>query len=61
MRNNALITVICIFVMSINAYCFDILDDTFDFIFDDLAKVIGVIVIVGIVVYFVKKFFRRQN
>ncbi len=49
------------FVVGLKAYGFDLIEDTFDFIFDDLAKVIGIIVIIAIIVYFVRKYSRKSN
>ena len=49
------------FIVGVNAYGFDLIEDTFDFIFDDLAKVIGVIVIIGIIFYFIKKHSKNSN
>ena len=50
MKKLGLITLISMFIISINLYCFDLIEDTFDFIFDDLAKIIGIIVIIGVAV-----------
>ena len=49
------------FIVGLKAYGFDLIEDTFDFIFDDLAKVIGIIVIIAIIVYFVRKYSRKSN
>ena len=49
------------FIVGVNAYGFDLIEDTFDFIFDDLAKVIGIIVIIGIIFYFIKKHSKNSN
>ena len=49
------------FVVGLKAYGFDLIEDTFDFIFDDLAKVIGIIVIIGIIFYFIKKHSKNSN
>lgn len=48
-------------VVGLKAYSFDLIEDTFDFIFDDLAKVIGVIVIIAVIFYFVRKYLRKSN
>ncbi|WP_157150953.1 hypothetical protein [Brachyspira sp. SAP_772] len=61
MRNIGLITLAMSFVVGLKAYGFDLIEDTFDFIFDDLAKVIGIIVIIAIIVYFVKKHSKKSN
>ena len=47
--------------MSVNLYCFDLIEDTFDFIFDDLAKLIGVVIILAAAVYFLKKYIKKNN
>ena len=49
------------FVVGLNAYGFDLIEDTFDFIFDDLAKVIGIIVIIAVIYYFIKRNSRKSN
>ena len=49
------------FIVGVKAYGFDLIEDTFDFIFDDLAKVIGIIVIIGIIFYFIKKHSKNSN
>ena len=49
------------FIVGLKAYGFDLIEDTFDFIFDDLAKVIGIIVIIGIIFYFIKKHSKNSN
>lgn len=61
MKNISLITLAMSFVVGLKAYGFDFIEDTFDFIFDDLAKVIGVIVIIAVIVYFVKRYSRKSN
>ena len=49
------------FIIGLRAYGFDLIEDTFDFVFDDLAKVIGIIVIIAVIFYFVKKYLRKSN
>lgn len=49
------------FVVGLKAYGFDLIEDTFDFIFDDLANVIGIIVIIAIIVYLIKKLSKNSN
>ena len=61
MKKLGLITLISMFIISINLYCFDLIEDTFDFIFDDLAKIIGIIVIIGVAVYFLKKYMNKDK
>ena len=48
-------------VVGLKAYGFDLIEDTFDFIFDDLAKVIGIIVIIAVIYYFIKRNSRKSN
>ncbi|WP_297299904.1 hypothetical protein [uncultured Brachyspira sp.] len=61
MKKLGLITLISMFIISINLYCFDLIEDTFDFIFDDLAKIIGIAVIIGAAVYFLTKYMKKDN
>ena len=49
------------FIIGLRAYGFDLIEDTFDFVFDDLAKVIGIIVIIAVIFYFVRKYLRKSN
>ncbi|MEI0579302.1 hypothetical protein [Brachyspira pilosicoli] len=49
------------FIVGLRAYGFDLIDDTFEFIFDDLAKVIGIIVIIAVIYYFIKRHSRKSN
>lgn len=53
--------IILTFIIAINLYCFDLIEDTFEFIFDDLAKVIGIVVIIASVVFFVRKYLNKKN
>ncbi|MDA1469829.1 hypothetical protein OGZ02_13565 [Brachyspira hyodysenteriae] len=59
MKKLGFITLITMFIVSINLYCFDLIEDTFDFIFDDLAKIIGIVVIIAAGVYFFKKYIKK--
>ncbi|ADG71282.1 hypothetical protein R4K54_13655 [Brachyspira murdochii] len=61
MKKLGFITLITMFIVSINLYCFDLIEDTFDFIFDDLAKIIGIVVIIAAGVYFFKKYIKKDN
>ena len=61
MKKLGIITLIFSFIMSVNLYCFDLIEDTFDFIFDDLAKIIGIVVILAVVIYFLKKYIKKDN
>ena len=61
MKKLGFITLITMFIVSINLYCFDLIEDTFDFIFDDLAKIIGKVVIIAAGLYFFKKYIKKDN
>ncbi|PCG20656.1 hypothetical protein [Brachyspira sp. G79] len=61
MKKLGFITLITMFIVSINLYCFDLIEDTFDFIFDDLAKIIGIVVIIAAGIYFFKKYIKKDN
>ncbi|WP_297277767.1 hypothetical protein [uncultured Brachyspira sp.] len=61
MKKLGIITLVSTFIMSVNLYCFDLIEDTFDFIFDDLAKIIGIVVILAVVIYFLKKYIKKDN
>ena len=61
MKKLGIITLVSTFIMSVNLYCFDLIEDTFDFIFDDLAKLIGVVIILAAAVYFLKKYIKKDN
>ncbi|MDO6993654.1 hypothetical protein Q5M87_06480 [Brachyspira innocens] len=61
MKKLGFITLITMFIVSINLYCFDLIEDTFDFIFDDLAKIIGIVVIIALGLYFFKKHIKKDN
>ena len=49
------------FVVGLKAYGFDLIEDTFDFIFEDLAQILGIIVIIAVIFYFVKKHSKKSN
>ena len=53
--------IILTFLVAINLYCFDLIEDAFDFIFDDLAKVIGIVVIILAIVFFTKRFMNKNK
>lgn len=53
--------IILTFIIAINLYCFDLIEDTFDFIFDDLAQLIGIVVIIAAVIFFVRKYLNKKN
>ena len=53
--------IILTFITAINLYCFDLIEDTFDFIFDDLAQLIGIVVIIAAVIFFVRKYLNKNK
>lgn len=53
--------IILTFIIAINLYCFDLIEDTFDFIFDDLAQLIGIVVIIAAVIFFVRKYLNKNK
>ena len=53
--------IILTFIIAINLYCFDLIEDTFDFIFDDLAQLIGIVVIIAVVIFFVRKYLNKNK
>ncbi|EKV58166.1 hypothetical protein [Brachyspira hampsonii] len=61
MKKLSLIALVSVFIMTANLYSFDLIEDTFDFIFDDLAKVIGIVVIIAAGVYIFKKYVKKDS
>ena len=61
MKKLSLMALVSAFIMTANLYSFDLIEDTFDFIFDDLAKIIGIVVIIAAVVYIFKKYVKKDN
>ena len=61
MKKLGLITLISAFIMTAKLYCFDLIEDTFDFIFDDLAKVIGIAVIIAAALFLFKKYSKKDS
>ena len=53
--------IILTFIIAINLYCFDLIEDTFDFIFDDLDQLIGIAVIIAVVIFFVRKYLNKNK
>ena len=54
-------SIILMFSGAINLYCFDLIEDTFDFIFDDLAQLIGIVIIIAAVIFFVRKYLNKNK
>lgn len=54
MRKLGLITLISSFIISANLYCFDLMDDAFDFI-EDIGKLVIILLMILLVMYFIKK------
>ncbi|ANN63629.1 hypothetical protein SZ47_02530 [Brachyspira hyodysenteriae] len=61
MKKLSLMALVSAFIMTVNLYSFDLIEDTFDFIFDDLAKIIGIVVIIAAGVYVFKKYVKKDN
>ena len=61
MKKLSLMSLVSAFIMTANLYSFDLIEDTFDFIFDDLAKIIGIVVIIAACVYIFKKYVKKDN
>ncbi|MEI0446524.1 hypothetical protein [Brachyspira intermedia] len=61
MKKLSLMALVSAFIMTANLYSFDLIEDTFDFIFDDLAKIIGIVVIIAACVYIFKKYVKKDN
>ncbi|WP_041177118.1 hypothetical protein [Brachyspira intermedia] len=59
MKKLSLMALVSAFIMTANLYSFDLIEDTFDFIFDDLAKIIGIVVIIAACVYIFKKYVKK--
>ena len=47
-------------IMQNNLYCFDLIDDAFDFI-EDIGKLVGIILMIAAVMYFIKKFLKDDR
>ncbi|ADG71281.1 hypothetical protein R4K54_13660 [Brachyspira murdochii] len=47
-------------IMQNNLYCFDLIDDAFDFI-EDIGKLVGIIFMIAAVMYFIKKFLKDDR
>ena len=53
---------IIIFIISYNfVYGFDLIEDTFEFIFEDLAQILGIIAMIFAAMYFIKKILREDS
>ena len=53
---------IIIFIISCNfVYGFDLIEDTFEFIFEDVAQVLGIIAMILLAMYFIKKILREDS
>lgn len=61
MKKFVLMVLISAFIMTANLYCFDIIEDTFEFIFEDLARIIGIAVIIAAAVFFFKKYINKKD
>ncbi|WP_295160359.1 hypothetical protein [uncultured Brachyspira sp.] len=61
MKKLGLITLISVFTAAVNLHAFDLIEDTFEFIFEDIAKIIGIFVIIAAVVFAVKKYMKKDS
>lgn len=61
MKKLGITALISLFIMTANLYCFDFIEDTFEFIFDDLAKVIGIAVIIAAAIFVFKKYIKKDG
>ena len=53
---------IIIFIISCNfLYGFDLIEDTFEFLFEDVAQVLGIIAMILVAMYFIKKILREDS
>ena len=53
---------IIIFIISCNfLYGFDLIEDTFEFLFEDVAQVLGIIAMILLAMYFIKKILREDS
>ena len=55
-------TIIGMFIISYNfVYGFDLIEDTVEFIFEDLAQILGIIAMILAAMYFIKRFLREDS
>lgn len=53
---------IIIFIISCNfLYGFDLIEDTVEFLFEDVAQVLGIIAMILVAMYFIKRFLREDS
>lgn len=60
MKKLTITTLISTFIIQSNLYCFDLIEDAFDFI-EDIAKLVGIVLMIVVVMYFIKKFLKDEN
>ena len=54
--------IIGIFIISYNfVYGFDLIEDTFEFLFEDVAQIFGIIAMILVAMYFIKRFLREDS
>ena len=54
--------IIGIFIISYNfVYGFDLIEDTFEFLFEDVAQIFGIIAMILAAMYFIKRFLREDS
>ena len=61
MKKIGITALIAAFIMTANLYSFDIIEDTFEFIFDDLAKIVGIVAIIGVALFLVMKSLNKNT
>ena len=49
------------FIVGVNAYGFDLIEDTFEFLFEDVAQIFGIIAMILVAMYFIKRFLREDS
>lgn len=60
MKKLTIITLVSTFIIQSNLYCFDLIEDAFDFI-EDIAKLVGIVLMIVVVIYFIKKFLKEDS
>ena len=60
MKKLTIITLVSTFIIQSNLYCFDLIEDAFDFI-EDIAKLVGIVLMIVVVLYFIKKFLKEDS
>ena len=61
MKKIAIITLISTFIVNFNLYCFDLIEDTIEFLFDEFAKFIGWVVIIFSIIFLFKILTKKNS